>query len=254
MSNASSDVKSRLPWKPWLGGGFAIFIFLASQAAAGLLVSIYPWLRGWSDARASDWFDNALAPRIWSFIIYAALIALAIRLFLRLYKVGPRVIGLAKPKIWDLMYSLAAFPVYLIVLLVTVAVVQLLAPGLDLNQRQELGFDGVYAGIDLVWIGLTLVILAPVVEEVIFRGFIYGSLRQGIGVVFAAIFTSLLFAAGHLAASSTGPLYIAAIDTFVLSLVLVYLREKTGSLWASIGLHVIKNSIAFVVVFVLGVS
>src|ERR1022692_4140912 len=35
------------------------------------------------------------------------------------------------------------------------------------------------------------------------------------------------------------------MDTFLLSLVLVYLQEKTGKLWASMGLQMLKNLIAF---------
>jgi len=50
---------------------------------------------------------------------------------------------------------------------------------------------------------------------------------------------------------AAGPLYIAALDTFILSLVLIYLREKTGSLWASITLHAVKNGVAFMALFVL---
>ena len=68
----------------------------------------------------------------------------------------------------------------------------------------------------------------------------------------AVIGTSLLFAAGHLAeGGSAGLLYIAAIDTFSLSLVLIYLREKTDGLWASMTLHALKNGIAFVALFAL---
>ena len=44
---------------------------------------------------------------------------------------------------------------------------------------------------------------------------------------------------------------LAAATAFVLSLVLIYLREKTGSLWASITLHAIKNGVAFVALFAL---
>lgn len=254
MSNASSKSPGALPWSPWIGAAFAIFTFLTAQVAAGLLISLYPLLRGWSDSRATEWLNNALAPKILSFVIYGVLVALAIRFFLRLYRTGPAVIGLKKPQGRDFLYSLAAFPAYLILLLTTVFIAQMLVPELNLSQRQELGFDGAYNGLELFWIGLTLVLLAPLIEEVIFRGFIFGSLKKGTNAVFAGLLTSLLFAVGHLAASSTGPLYIAAIDTFVLSLVLVYLREKTGSLWASIGLHAIKNGIAFVAVFVLHVN
>jgi len=45
-------------------------------------------------------------------------------------------------------------------------------------------------------------------------------------------------------------LWVAGIDTFILSLVLIYLREKTDSLYASIGLHMLKNTIAFLGLFV----
>ena len=36
------------------------------------------------------------------------------------------------------------------------------------------------------------------------------------------------------------------IDTFILSLTLIWLREKTGRLYASMGLHGLKNFIAFI--------
>jgi membrane protease YdiL (CAAX protease family) len=62
----------------------------------------------------------------------------------------------------------------------------------------------------------------------------------------------LLFAAAHLQWGSGAPLlWVAAIDTFVLSMVLSTLREKTGSLWSAIGLHAIKNGVAFTLLFVL---
>jgi membrane protease YdiL (CAAX protease family) len=71
-------------------------------------------------------------------------------------------------------------------------------------------------------------------------------------IVPAVILTSLIFASAHLPeGGAAGLLYIAALDTFILSLVLIYLREKTGGLWASITLHAIKNGIAFVALFVL---
>jgi hypothetical protein len=83
------------------------------------------------------------------------------------------------------------------------------------------------------------------------RGFLYSSLKKALPVVWAVVLTSGIFAIAHLSGGgATGPLYIAALDTFVLSLVLIYLREKTGGLWASITLHAIKNGIAFMALFV----
>jgi membrane protease YdiL (CAAX protease family) len=50
---------------------------------------------------------------------------------------------------------------------------------------------------------------------------------------------------------AAGPLWIGAVDTFTLSLVLVSLREITGNLWAGISLHAAKNGIAFILLFVI---
>jgi membrane protease YdiL (CAAX protease family) len=83
------------------------------------------------------------------------------------------------------------------------------------------------------------------------RGFLYSTLKKALPTAGAVILTSLLFAGAHLPeGGAAGPLYIAALDTFVLSLILIYLREKTGSLWASITLHACKNGVAFLALFV----
>ncbi len=84
------------------------------------------------------------------------------------------------------------------------------------------------------------------------RGFLYGSLKKQWPKIYAVLCTSALFAIAHLQFGSGAPLlWVAAIDTFILSLVLIYLRDKTGSLAASIMLHMLKNSLAFVALFLL---
>jgi membrane protease YdiL (CAAX protease family) len=76
-------------------------------------------------------------------------------------------------------------------------------------------------------------------------------LKKGLNVFWACAITSSLFAIAHLQVGSGEPLlWSAAVDTFVLSLILIYLREKTGSLWTSVGLHSLKNFIAFLGLFV----
>jgi membrane protease YdiL (CAAX protease family) len=59
----------------------------------------------------------------------------------------------------------------------------------------------------------------------------------------------------HLAGGEGGStIWIAAIDTFILGMVLAYLRERSGSLWPSIGLHASKNMIAFLFLFVFKIA
>src|SRR5690606_7282850 len=106
----------------------------------------------------------------------------------------------------------------------------------------------------LILVFISLVLLPPFVEEVLARGFLYTGLKTKWPVWAAAVVTSLIFAAAHLEFGSGAPLlWVAAIDTFTLSLVLIYLREKTGKLGASIMLHMLKNGVAFVLLFIVGI-
>lgn len=84
----------------------------------------------------------------------------------------------------------------------------------------------------LAWI--STVLMAPIVEEVVFRGFVYSRLKEGTGMIAAVIVTSLLFGVVH------GTVIWAAY-AFVISLAFIFVRERFYSLWASILFHVAFN-------------
>ncbi len=176
---------------------------------------------------------------------------LIILLYLRSRGASLRTLGLKNFQAFDILRSLAGFAGYFTLYFMVITVAKAVLPALNLEQQQELGFDTALRGVELIPVFLSLVILPPFVEEILCRGFLYGGLRTKLKPVGAALITSGLFAAAHLQWGSNTPLlWVAAIDTFVLSLVLCYLREKSGRLWASIGLHVIKNLVAFLALFV----
>lgn len=79
-------------------------------------------------------------------------------------------------------------------------------------------------------------IAAPLTEEVIFRGCLYGLLRQWWGRLAALAASSLVFALihGHLAS-------LPALFLLAAALVLIY--EATGTLWAPIAAHALFNGI-----------
>ncbi len=83
------------------------------------------------------------------------------------------------------------------------------------------------------------VIVAPVAEETIFRGYLHGVIRKYGGHWCAIGVNSLLFAAIHGHAPSLGGLFVLAV-----ALSLVY--EHTGSLWAPIAMHATFNTITVV--------
>lgn len=85
-----------------------------------------------------------------------------------------------------------------------------------------------------VLMGIAAVIVAPIVEETVFRGFVYGVIKRYTDGYFAAIVSALLFAIVHLHVGSLVPLFMLA-----LGLCLAY--ERTGSLLVPMWMHAIFN-------------
>ncbi len=78
------------------------------------------------------------------------------------------------------------------------------------------------------------VVAAPLCEEVVFRGYLYPVAKRFGGHWVAAICSSLVFSAAHGSLAALFPL-------FIFGLVLVFLYEKTGSIWAPIAVHFCFN-------------
>lgn len=86
----------------------------------------------------------------------------------------------------------------------------------------------------LVMMAFTAVIVAPLCEEVVFRGYIYPTLKKFNGAWVGALVSALVFSAAHGSLSALLPL-------FIFGLVLVFLYEWTGSIWAPIAAHFLFN-------------
>lgn len=228
-----------------------IAIYFVSQLVGGLLLSIYPMLRHWSDAQANAWINNSVLAQFVYVVVAEGLMLLPLWLFLKHYKFGFGGLGLTRAKGEDILYALGGFVVYFVSYAILLSVGTQLIPSLNVNQPQQIGFQTASGFGSLALTAISLVILPPIVEEILMRGFLYTSLKKSLPKIVAALVTSIIFASAHLEFGSGAPLlWVAAIDTFVLSLVLVYLREKTGRLWASMGVHGLKNAIAFVSLFI----
>jgi membrane protease YdiL (CAAX protease family) len=85
-----------------------------------------------------------------------------------------------------------------------------------------------------------VVVLAPLVEEFFFRGFLYRSFRTNLGVWPAALGAGAIFGAVH---ATTGVEYVPILIFLGVALCLLY--ERTGSLYAPIAVHAVNNSLAF---------
>jgi membrane protease YdiL (CAAX protease family) len=88
---------------------------------------------------------------------------------------------------------------------------------------------------------LIAIVLAPIFEELMFRGFVFGSLRRWRGVWPAALITGIGFGAIHL--PFTSAVLCAPLALFGLGLCLLYAR--TLMLWPCIVAHSLNNAAAF---------
>lgn len=86
-----------------------------------------------------------------------------------------------------------------------------------------------------VWFFFVGAIVAPLVEEIFFRGFLFQGFRQRYGWVAAMLISSAIFAAAHL-----DP--VALIPTFLLGAVLAYVYHRSNSVWPGVILHFLVNA------------
>jgi membrane protease YdiL (CAAX protease family) len=93
----------------------------------------------------------------------------------------------------------------------------------------------------LIASALLTCVIAPICEELLFRGFIFTSLRNWKGPWVGAVLTALIFGAVHATSAPAEDLLPLAGLGFVLCL----LYRATGSIYPCIALHAINNCLAF---------
>ncbi len=105
-----------------------------------------------------------------------------------------------------------------------------------LNNRSSLG---------LLCFAFTAVVLAPLFEEVIFRGVLLPVVARDLGPSWGVVISATIFAVAHLSLGELPAL-------FVLGLALGWLRLNSGRLSASVWLHSLWNSFTFTNLLLLG--
>ncbi len=194
----------------------------------------------------NDWLETTMGQLYATVAIYVggAVAAIAPIVAIRGRGYVFQVLGIDKKpllKLWWLPFAL--WPLYMLATSVVAVLSQYLLPWVDQNQMQEVGFQDINQPWEYVMAFFGLVILPPLAEELMFRGYLLGRLREKLKPWTAAIFVSIVFGLIH-------GQWNVGIDVFVLSLFLCYLRERTGSIWAGVVLHALKNGIAYFFLFI----
>ena len=224
--------------------GITVWVLFAFALAQALLYAV---LYGLQHLGVSfGWVNDTLLNTIYSAVVYLLTIALVVGVpaLLHKKKTTLRELGLSQMPRWvDLLWVPAGIIAYLILTSIITAIAKYALPFVDYTQAQDTGFVGLSSHFQYFLAFFTLVIVAPMAEEIIFRGYLFGKLRRFIPTVLAALLTSAAFGLAHLQ-------WNVGLDVFALSLVLCLLRAGTGSLWPSILLHMTKNMVAFYFLFI----
>lgn len=217
----------------WVGGT----LFISQLLIAKLFVLILP----------EYLLANNVVNGIYSVVVYAVCMVLAIGLpwWVLKKKTTRDELGLRGLPTWlDLLLAPVGLVVVMIVAGILTTIMVAILPSVDWQQAQEVGFHGLYDFGEHLLAFICLVIIAPVCEEIVFRGWLYGKLRVRLPAAPAMLIVSLLFGIMH-------GQWNVGVTVFAMSLGMCAMRELTGTIWSGVILHMIKNGIAFYALFVL---
>ena len=85
-----------------------------------------------------------------------------------------------------------------------------------------------------LWLAGVAIVAAPIFEEFIFRGLIFGGLRRSVGPVVAALASAAIFAIVHPPAS--------VVPVFVMGMCAALIYERTRMLAAPMAVHATYNT------------
>ncbi|MBW3537966.1 CPBP family intramembrane metalloprotease [Candidatus Parcubacteria bacterium] len=151
-----------------------------------------------------------------------------------------RDLGLRRFKVWRAVaYVLGTVTALAVLVPLVFVLVSWLFPGFNPDQAQTNEFTQATTPEARRLSFIALVLLPPLVEELVFRGFIFPAFATRWGVWWGAIGSSLLFGAAHLQFNVT-------VYTVVLGLLLCMLYVKLGSIWPGVAFHLFNNYLAFI--------
>ena len=148
-----------------------------------------------------------------------------------------RRLGLRSFGVWIVLPTLAAIGIYLVSAGILASI---LSPEQE-DVAENLGAGSDSAILITVLAGILIVPGAAVSEELFFRGFIFGGLRQSMSLWPAAIISGVVFGGLHLVTGNVA----VALQLSLFGVILAGLYERTGVLWAPMFVHGLNNAVAF---------
>ncbi len=244
QEGSAGELKATAKWRPLPALFVAASAIVGAQIIGLLGVATYILLAdsvSFTTALANT--ESQLAYYFSSYLIAESLAVLAVYFYVRSKGGSWRDLGF---KSFNWLKAIGWLSIltmgFLLMASVAVAVGEVLFPSVDFAEEQQIGFLGASSVFEMSLTFLALVVIAPISEETIFRGFLLPALANWAGVVWAAIFTSLLFGLLH---PPIGAMVV--ITVFAVFLAIAYIR--LNSIWPAIILHSGKNLVAYILIF-----
>ncbi len=102
-----------------------------------------------------------------------------------------------------------------------------------------------------LWLAVVMIVLAPLLEELLFRGYFFRAWRHTrLGLTGTLLLTSVLFAGLHWGQYH----WVLLVFLFLFSVILGLARERTGSVWVPIILHAANNTLTAISLLYFGLG
>jgi membrane protease YdiL (CAAX protease family) len=222
----------RWPAWPWWYGPVAMLIAFIGTLFVVAVIAAIATAAGAHDVSNSKGFLQVGT-------IAQELIFVGVAVFLAARTLRPRLwhFGLRPARFWPTVgWAALGFGVYWVL---AIAYSALVSSNSDQKTLEDLGTKDGKAWV--VGAALVVIVCAPVAEEFFFRGFFYRALRTKLPVVFAALADGVLFGAIHIGSTPAEVLPVLMI----LGVIFCLVYERTGTLFATICLHALNNTLAF---------
>ena len=230
------------PWGVWATLGWLVFMVLSMVPASILAINLFIYVsphfdRAYKNHNFSPEELVSNGDLIWIFLILefifcGAVIALALFLRRRRY---PAKAYLALNKV-----SAGKFVLWTIAFIIFMIGTDLLLSLFKVEQVPE-WMSSVYSSTRyLPCLFVTVIVIAPLVEELIFRGFVFAGIQARLGSFWAVIFATLPWTLLHLNQYQ----WYYLLTVLGLGLFISLARLKTGSLYVPLALHCLNNLMA----------
>lgn len=209
----------------------AIFIVLIALSHFGILPQLVRETLKSNDFVVNLGFELAVIVVEMSMVVW----------LMRKYNLSLGDLGFRKFSIWKaLLYIFLGLILFSFFVAGVFLLVSVLLPSVDVNQAQDTGFEFGHKGIGLAISFVATVVVAPILEEVYFRGLILPAVAKRYGWLLGVLISSGVFAILHMQIN-------VMIYTFLLGIVLSFFYIRLKSIIPGIFLHMINNLLAFVV-------